>query len=95
MTTDIEIAGYRVMDTEPVIGTELRHSFIWDGDEMTDVALSGTCAFATLESARAYGRYSRGFWIVALAGERKGWGDLAGEVIIRNAVIAEVVEQIC
>lgn len=94
MTNEIEIAGYRVMDTEPVIGTELRHSFVWDGDEITDVALPGTCAFSTLEAARAYGRYSRGFWIVALTGERNGWGDLANEVIIRNAVIAEVVEQI-
>lgn len=89
-----EIAGYRVMDTEPVVGSAIRNSFVWDGDEITDVELPGACAFSTLAAARKYGQWSRGFWIVALAGEVVRSGELAGEVIIRDAVIAGIVERI-
>ncbi len=91
-TTMKTIAGYRVMDTEPTVGTSLRNSFVWDGDEITDVELPGTCAFSSLAAARKYGRWSRGFWIVALTGEVVQSGDLPGEVIVRDAVIAQIVE---
>lgn len=93
MTTS-EITGYRVVETLPVIGETLGRSYVWDGDQITDEALPGTCAFSTLAAAREYGRWSRGFWIIGLAGERACWGDLAYEVIIRDAVVVEIIEQI-
>jgi len=89
-----EIIGYRVIEDTPVVGQQLDRSYVWAGDEITSEQLQGTCAFETLAMAREYGRYSRGFWIVGLTGERVMAGELRGEVIVRDAVVAVIVGQI-
>lgn len=78
-----------------ITGAELSASNVWDGDEPTDVVLPGTCAFATLAQARGYGRWSKGFWIVAITGALARHGDdFAGEILVRDATVSAIVEQI-
>jgi len=93
-----EVIGYRFIaewdvDEPPKIGDRLDHSYRWEGDERTDDELGGTCAFETREDIEEYTAYSRGCgWIVTITGELAGWGELPGEIIVRDATVTEVEE---
>lgn len=94
--TDHEITGYRFISrdfsAEPLAGDSLDKSFVWDGDEITNVELHGTCCFETRDQIEKYAKYSKGTgWIVAVGGDMAGRGDdFIGEILIGNAIVTEV-----
>lgn len=85
------ITAYRVVEVKPAVGEKLEASYVWAGDEPTSERLQGTSCWASLAKAREYGRYSKGFWVIAVEGERVMAGELAGEVVVRDAVVTEIV----
>ena len=94
--TDHEITGYRFISRdfshEPKIGDVLENSFVWDGDEITDTELNGTCCFETRAQIEKYAKYSKGNgWIVTVGGDAAGFGDdFVGEILIANAEVLDV-----
>jgi len=86
-----EHTGYRYDDRNLAVGDDIPDSHVWDGDERTDDELDGVCCFETLEQAREYGRWSKGI-IVKVGGSHMSYGDdLEGEIIIRDAVVVEIM----
>jgi len=65
---------------------------VWDGDEITEDELSGTCCFETREQIEEYAKYSNGTgWIVTIGGDDEGRGDdFVGEILISDAEVLEV-----
>lgn len=94
--TTHETTGFRFISRdfspEPKIGDELDRSFVWDGDQITDNELSGTCCFDSREQIEEYAKWSKGNgWIVRVGGENAGSGDdFEGEILIDNAEVLEV-----
>jgi dissimilatory sulfite reductase (desulfoviridin) alpha/beta subunit len=94
--TDHETTGYRFISrdfsAEPQIGDSLENSFVWDGDEITEDELRGTCCFETRAQVEAYAKYSKGNgWIVMVGGDSAGRGDdFVGEILIAHAEVLEV-----
>lgn len=94
--TEHEITGYRFISrdysNEPKVGDLLDRSHIWDGDEITETQLDGTCCFETLAQTENYAKYSKGNgWIVKIGGNYAGRGDdFVGEIIIDSAVVLTV-----
>ena len=92
---DYEITGWRFIydwdGAAPFVGQELPVSYRWDGDEKTDEELPGTCAWETRDMCEHYSKHSRGTgWIAKVGGNRGGWGEEPGEIIIRAAVVLAV-----
>lgn len=94
--TNHEITGYRFVSRdfspEPKTGQILDRSFIWDGDEITDTELDGTCCFESREQIEEYAKYSKdNGWIILVGGENAGRGDdFVGEILIDDAEVLEV-----
>jgi len=90
-----ESTGYRFISRHyaerPQVGDVLDASFVWDGDEMTDEELAGTCCLETLPACKEYARYSTG-WIVQVGGYDEGRGELPGEIIISDATVVQVTD---
>lgn len=93
LTDKYEASGYRFIDadfgSEPKKGDFLDNSFVWDGDEITETELDGTCAFDSYEKVKDYAKYSTG-WIVRIGGDLAGYGDLSGEILIKSATVLEI-----
>ena len=95
---EYEITGYRFISSsysaEPQIGQILERSFAWDGDEITEDELNGTCCFETRKQIEKYAQYSKGKgWIVMVGGDFGGYGpDMIGEILIDNAEVLEVIK---
>lgn len=87
-------AGFRLVERKPRVGEQLSESSEWDDNGPTDNWLGGTSAFKTLEQCRKYGKWSRGYWIIIIKGSDVSYGSLPGEVIIKDAVVAKIVEQV-
>lgn len=93
-----EARGFRFIATwdvknPPQVGDLLPPSFRWEGKESTDEELEGTCAFETRADIEEYTAHSRGCgWIVTITGGHAGWGELPGEIIVRDATVTEVEE---
>jgi len=85
------MTAYRYTDRAVRVGDELPASHEWVGDEMTGVELDGTCAFAALEQAMEYARWSPG-QVVEIEGELAHYGsDMEGEVIVADARVTRIV----
>jgi len=88
------VIAYRVVESKPAIGEKLEASLVWSGDEPTSDRLQGTSCWASLAKAREYGRYSKGYWLIAVEGEHVMAGELAGEVVVRDAVVTEIITEL-
>jgi hypothetical protein len=80
--TEHEVTGWRYIDGEAKPGDTLPNSYNWDTEEELD----GTCAFETREACEAYARFSSGC-IAQIGGTDQGWGEMAEEMIIGDAVV--------
>jgi len=95
-TDKYETTGFRFIsrdyNSEPKTGDLLDRSFVWDGDEITEDELRGTCCFETREQIEEYAKWSKGTgWIVMIGGDSAGYGDdFVGEILIDNAEVLEV-----
>ena len=89
-----EVVGFRFVDHAVHVGQCLDNSFVWDGDEKTDIELSGTCAFESWDAFEKYAQYSRGCGkCVVVTGSHKGRGtDFVGEIYVGDAVVVAVME---
>lgn len=89
-----EVVGFRFVDHEVEVGQQLNNSRIWDGDNPTEDELPGTCAFGAWKDFAKYAQYSRGCGkCVVITGTDKGsWHDIAGEIVIGDAVVVAVME---
>ncbi len=91
-----EYYGLRVMD-DPVVGETLAPSYRWEDGDCTDEELNGTSAIQVSESTfdRAL-RSSNGYWgthVALIGGYQMEYGEDAGEVVIRDAVVVAVWER--
>jgi hypothetical protein len=87
------VPGWRYIDeyeNEPHPGDALPCSYDWEAEEET--ILPGTCAFYNLDDALEYARHSEG-WLVLVGGVDKGYGTMAGEIILADAVVYGVWER--
>ena len=94
--TEHEITGYRFIARDyskaPKVGDTLDRSYIWDGAEITETQLDGTCCFETRDQIENYAKYSKGKgWIVEVGGNYAGRGDdFVGEILIDRAIVLSV-----
>lgn len=102
----IELGGYdfygiRVIhgQSEPAkVGDTLDPSYRWEDGEPTDEELYGTCALAVdgysnisrSLSALIKGYGSLGDQVALIGGYQCEWGEDAGEIIIKNAIVLMV-----
>jgi hypothetical protein len=89
-----QVCGFRFVDHAVSVGDELGNSFVWDGDEITNEELAGTCAFESWSAMVKYAQYSKGIGghIVLITGDDAGRGtDFADEIYISNAKVVAVM----
>ena len=79
----LEVA-YRYTEDAVNVGDKLDCSYDWDSDNNDE--LPGTCALDELADALEYAKYSTGT-IAVIAGRHAGYGELAAEVLIADAVV--------
>lgn len=90
--TDYANVGYRYVDAidfpePPAVGQSLDNSYDWD----SDTELRGACAFETREMIDDYTKHCDDGWILVIGGNGYcGWGELAGEMVICDAVVISV-----
>jgi len=95
---DYDYIGIRIMDRsysgyDLAVGDTLPHSYRWDDGEQTDEVLNGTCAIkvgARLKSCDHEG-YA-GNRVMIIAGNCMEWGEDAGEIIIQDAEIIDIID---
>ena len=88
---EYERIGIRVQENEFTEGEMLGNSFVWIDGECTDEELDGTCAINLDDAKCAIENGYFGEHIALIAGDRFEWGQDEGEIIIKDAVVIEVI----
>ena len=87
--SEYEYIGVRVQESEFAEGEILDPSFVWVDGEMTDEELDGTCA-VKIEDAHLANNYF-GEHVAIIGSNNMEYGQDLGEIILRDAVVLEVV----
>lgn len=88
---EYEYIGVRIQEDEFTEGEILDNSYVWDDGEWTDEELDGTCA-VNLDDAKL--TLTNGYFgehVAIIAGDHCEWGQDCGEIIIREAIVIEVL----
>lgn len=80
--------GWRFSEEKFEIGDELPNSYEWEGDEQTDIELSGTSIFDSISDLLEYAKYSTGY-VFLVFGTNNGSGQEPGESIMSEATVLQ------
>lgn len=88
---EYEYIGIRIQENEFTEGEILDNSYVWVDGECTDEELDGTCAINLDDAKLALVNGYYGEHVAVIAGDSQEWGQDAGEIIIREAIVIEVL----
>ncbi len=88
---EYEYIGIRIQEDAFAEGDVLDNSFVWIDGECTDEELNGTCAINLYDAKLALENGYYGEHVAVVAGDSREWGQDEGEIIIKDAVVIEVL----
>ena len=89
---EYEVFGIRVQDLPFEVGRLDHNSHVWEDGEDTGVELDGVCAVKIDEAGvNPRSHYYFGEHAAVIAGNRYTYGEDPGEIIIKDAVVVEVL----
>ena len=87
---DYEVIGIRVQEESFELGSINHLSHVWVDGEDTGDELDGICA----QDVRTIERYDNGYFgnhIAIIAGNSYSYGEDAGEVVVEDAIVVEIL----